>query len=200
MNEGVYSIKEKQLREIMSSLKKYDKYTYEHSLRVAKLSLIMGEQLHFNTDECNQIYLAGLLHDIGKIEIPIDIINKSGELSKEEYRIIKEHPMKGYNIMKKYNIDASVLNGILSHHERLNGEGYPFNLKGPDISLQARILGVVDSFDAMTSERTYNEKMTYDESLRILLNNTELYDEKIVNLLSDCYERGNKLCQRITMQ
>lgn len=194
MDEVSYliEIKQQEIERIMTELKKYDEYTYEHSMRVAELSFAIGKQLNLSEDECNEIYLAGLLHDIGKLEIPIEIITKKSKLSNEEYEMIKEHPMRGYNIMRKCDVSKSVLNSILGHHERLNGSGYPHRLKDSEISLFSKILGVVDSFDAMTSDRTYSKGMTDKKALKYLLkDNGEMYDKNIVKSLISCCERRN---------
>lgn len=136
-----------------------DKYTRGHSSRVAKYSRMIAGLAGKSEEECRQIYLAGLLHDIGKISISGAIINKQGKLTDEEYAKIKTHPEKGALILEKMKSIPFLQNGAKYHHERFDGKGYPAGLKGTEIPDMARIIAVADAYDAMTSYRSYRPTM-----------------------------------------
>lgn len=132
-----------------------DRYTSGHSKRVAMYARMIAERMGKNREEQEIIYRAGLLHDVGKIRIPAEIINKPGKLTDEEYNIIKIHPVTGYHILRGISDDNYIADTAKYHHERYDGKGYPNGLSGEDIPESARILGVADSYDAMTSNRSY---------------------------------------------
>lgn len=136
-----------------------DRYTSGHSKRVAEYSRMIAARMGKTKEEQEEIYRAGLLHDIGKIRIPVEIINKESKLTDEEYNIIKIHPVTGYHILR--GISGSKLIAITAkyHHERYDGRGYPNGLEGEKIPESARILGVADSYDAMTSNRSYRKAL-----------------------------------------
>ena len=132
-----------------------DKYTNGHSLRVAEYSAMIGSKMNMTQEELDNIYYIGLLHDIGKIGIPDEIINKTSRLTDEEYAIIKTHPVIGSEILEKMSELPDIMVGARWHHERFDGKGYPDGLVGEDIPLVARIIGVADAYDAMSSTRSY---------------------------------------------
>lgn len=136
-----------------------DRYTSGHSKRVAEYARMLSKRMGMSEEEQEEIYRAGLLHDIGKIRIPVEIINKAGKLTDEEYNIIKIHPVTSYNILR--GIAGSNLIAIAAkyHHERYDGRGYPNGLAGDMIPLAARILAVADTYDAMTSNRSYRKAL-----------------------------------------
>ena len=133
-----------------------DHYTSGHSIRVAKYSREIAGRMGMSPEEQEDIYTLGLLHDIGKIGVPESIINKNGKLTDEEFETIKEHPVMGYDILKNVKELPSLAVGARWHHERYNGRGYPDGLSGESIPLEARIIGVADAYDAMTSNRAYS--------------------------------------------
>lgn len=132
-----------------------DKYTNGHSIRVAEYSRMIAERLHMTQNEQDDIYYIGLLHDIGKIGIPDEIINKTSKLTDEEYNIIKTHPVIGSEILEEMTEIPEIAFGARWHHERYDGKGYPDALQGENIPLVARIIGVADAYDAMSSMRSY---------------------------------------------
>ena len=136
-----------------------DRYTSGHSKRVAEYSRMIAARMGKSKDEQEEIYRAGLLHDIGKIRIPVEIINKAGKLSDEEYNIIKIHPVTGYHILRGISGSNLISLATKYHHERYDGKGYPNGLEGEQIPEAARILGVADSYDAMTSNRSYRKAL-----------------------------------------
>ena len=134
-----------------------DKYTNGHSLRVAMYSMMLAKELGMSKQQRLDIYYMGLLHDIGKIGIPNSIINKTTKLTDEEYEIIKKHPIYGYDILSQIQSMPDLSIGARYHHERVDGKGYPDGLSGYDIPYMARIIAVADSYDTMTSNRSYRK-------------------------------------------
>ena len=139
-----------------------DRYTSGHSKRVAEYSRRIAARMGKSKEEQEEIYWAGLLHDVGKIRVPNDIINKVGKLTEEEYDIIKIHPVTGYHILNGVSGYNDIGIGAKYHHERYDGKGYPNGLEGTKIPEVARILGVADSYDAMTSDRSYRKALPQD--------------------------------------
>ncbi|MBQ7781155.1 MAG: response regulator [Lachnospiraceae bacterium] len=139
-----------------------DRYTSGHSKRVAEYSRLIAQRLGKSREEQEEIYRAGLLHDIGKIRVPAEIINKPGRLTDEEYNMIKIHPVTGYHILRGITGSGYIANAAKYHHERYDGTGYPNGLAGEKIPEVARILGVADAYDAMASDRSYRKALPQD--------------------------------------
>lgn len=139
-----------------------DRYTSGHSKRVAEYSRLMAARMGKSDKEQETIYQAGLLHDVGKIRIPVDIINKPGKLTDEEYNLVKIHPVTGYHILKDISDQHDMATAAKYHHERFDGRGYPNGIEGESIPEMARILAVADSYDAMTSNRSYRKALPQD--------------------------------------
>ena len=139
-----------------------DKYTNGHSFRVGLYSRMLAKELGLSPQEREDIYYMGLLHDIGKIGIPTAIINKTSRLTDEEYEIIKKHPVFGYEILAEIKSMPALSTGARYHHERIDGKGYPDGLKGDEIPYMARIIAVADSYDTMTSNRSYRQYLPQD--------------------------------------
>ena len=159
-----------------------DPYTSGHQKRVALLSSAIAKEMDLPENQIEGVYIAGILHDIGKISIPIDITSKPGKISKAEFSIIKTHPEVGYKILKNIEFPRPVAKIILQHHERLNGSGYPYNIPDKKILLEAKILGVADVVDAMSSHRPYRPALSIEETLgEIKKNKGILYDPKVVD-------------------
>lgn len=143
----------------LRELEERDDYTFNHSLNVCMLSTMIGKWLGYNQVELKQLSLAGLFHDIGKLKISDDIINKPGKLTEREFQIIKKHPIYGYDcIIDTVGISKNVALGVLEHHEREDGSGYPHGIKGDEIHEFAKIIAVSDIYDAMTSNRAYKKR------------------------------------------
>ena len=147
------------IRAMSGALDAKDRYTRGHSDRVAHLSAQIALALGFTEDEAERVHLAGILHDVGKIGVPEAVLCKPGRLTDEEFAKIKLHPEIGHEILGGIPSLRDVLPGVLHHHERFDGRGYPHGLGGEDIPLLARIIGVADTFDAMSSNRAYRSKM-----------------------------------------
>ena len=139
-----------------------DKYTNGHSMRVAKYSKMIATRLGLSEEEIEELTKMAMLHDIGKIGVPDAIINKKDSLSKDEYYIVQKHPSVGFDILSEMPEMKDIGAGARWHHERFDGKGYPDGLKGEDIPLYARIIGVADAYDAMTSNRSYRTYMMQD--------------------------------------
>jgi len=158
-NEKVEDMNKKIIRALVRTIDAKDRYTNGHSLRVAEYSKEIARRMNKTEKEQETIYYAGLLHDVGKIRIPVDVINKPGKLTDEEYEQIKIHPVTSYHILKDIFDDVKVKNGAKFHHERYDGTGYPNGLKGENIPEIARIIGVADAYDAMASNRSYRKAL-----------------------------------------
>ena len=168
-----------------------DKYTRGHSERVARISVAIGRQLGLSSDELETLRISALLHDVGKIAIDDNILKKPAALTNEEYEIMKTHPQKGYKIMSQIPAMKDFLPGMYMHHEMVNGEGYPQGLSDKEIPLQAKIVSVADTFDAMTIDRPYQKGMLLPEALeRIRTFVGTRYDASVVNALIRGCEAG----------
>ncbi|MDQ2938037.1 MAG: HD domain-containing protein [Acidobacteriota bacterium] len=143
-----------------------DPYTRGHSERVSRMSVAIAQRLGLPDDECEKIRISALLHDVGKISIDDNILKKPAALTDEEYVIMKTHPQKGYKIMSQIQAMKEFLPGMYMHHEMVNGQGYPQGLKGDEIPLMAKIVAVADTFDAMTTDRPYQQAMQFEEAIK----------------------------------
>ncbi len=170
----------------MIEIKSYDNYTYSHSLNVGILSAMLAGELGITRNRLEDLALCALMHDIGKIDIPIDIINKNGAVTPDEFNVIKNHPLKGVERMRKcYNLSTEVLPGIQSHHEKIDGSGYPFGHSGGQIPLFGRILAVADVYDALTSQRSYRKAWHPKEALEyIIAGSDSQFDCELVRVFS----------------
>jgi HD-GYP domain-containing protein (c-di-GMP phosphodiesterase class II) len=167
-----------------------DKYTRGHSERVARFSVAIGKRLGISADELEKLRISALLHDVGKIAIDDAILKKPAALTAEEFEIMKTHPQRGYKIMSNIPAMKDFLAGMYMHHEMVNGEGYPQGLKGNEIPLQAKIVSVADTFDAMTTDRPYQKGMKLQAALdRIQDFVGTRYDPDVVDaLIAACCE------------
>lgn len=176
---------------IANSVEARDKSTGRHSYRVAEYSVMIAQELGFNEEQQEQIRKTGLLHDIGKIGVPDNILNKTTKLTDEEYEIIKRHTIIGSEILKGLTLISRFDEGAKYHHERYDGSGYPFGLKGEEIPLNARIIGIADAFDAMTANRIYRKRLDMEvvkEELRHWSGSQ--FDPGLVDVMLDLIESG----------
>ena len=150
---------------LANAIEASDPYTSGHCQRVTQFSLILGKQLGLSKEDMIKLEYAAILHDIGKIGIPEGILQKNGKLTEEEYDLVKKHPQIGVSILGSVPFLKESIKGILQHHERIDGKGYPGGLKGEEISLFARILCIADAYDAMTSTRPYRSAMSTMEAI-----------------------------------
>ena len=181
------------LMEVVKQVELKDNYTYWHSDRVANNAVKIAKKMNLNTDQVHNINSASFLHDIGKINIPEDILNKPTFLTEEEFSIVKKHPVDGVEMIKGSNYEE-ILPIIEQHHERLNGSGYPYGLTGDQILLESRIIAVSDSFDAMTEDRPYRKafepQFAIDEIKRLVGTH---YDKQVVEAFEEVLKDEGKI-------
>ncbi|HPM76007.1 MAG TPA: response regulator [bacterium] len=170
-------------------VEKRDPYTAGHQIRVAKLAKAIATELGFPPEKIEGIYLAGIIHDIGKISVPAEILAKPGKLSEQEYALIRLHPQSGYEILRPIRFPWPIAEIALRHHERLDGTGYPHNLVGDAILFEARILAVADVVEAMSSHRPYRPALGIDRALaEIRAEKGRLYDPTVVEICLRLFE------------
>ena len=160
------------IREIVTAFSKTvdmkDKYTNGHSFRVARYTAMLTRELGYDEETVEKYYNIALMHDIGKIGIPEEVLNKPGKLTDEEFAIIKSHTVLGYNVLKDIGIMPDLAEGAVAHHERPDGKGYPKGLKQDEIPRVAQIIAVADTFDAMYSNRPYRKRMNFEKAVSII--------------------------------
>ena len=161
-NQKIAEMNRKIIRALVRTIDAKDRYTNGHSIRVAEYSKEIAKRMKKSEKEQENVYYAGLLHDVGKIRVPGAVINKPGKLTDEEYEQIKVHPITSYHILKDIYDDKTVALGAKFHHERFDGKGYPNGLQGENIPEIARIIGVADTYDAMASNRSYRKAFPQD--------------------------------------
>ncbi|WP_425060729.1 hypothetical protein SCACP_14720 [Sporomusa carbonis] len=145
----------------MHMVRRQDDYTFHHSVNVAVICGVLGKWLGYTGKNLKDLIFAGLLHDVGKTQIPVEILNKPGKLSHEEMDIMRLHTIRGYHLVRSTpGIPVGVIYGVLQHHERFDGSGYPFSVRGDKIHEYAKIIAIADIYDAMTSDRVYHRKVS----------------------------------------
>lgn len=167
----------------LSEIKSCDEYTYTHCINVALYSMLIAKWLDLPEESVKNVIQAGLLHDIGKVKIPNEILNKNGKLSSEEFELMKKHSMYGYDFIKDIsNISESVKEAVLLHHERLDGSGYPFGYSGSSISLLTKIVSMADVYDAMTQNRVYKNKANPFDAFKMFLTiGATMFESTVLN-------------------
>lgn len=159
-----------------------DPYTLNHQIRTSQLVVAIGKEMNLEPHVIEGIKLAAMIHDIGVVHLPSQIINKSGSLSDREYALIKTHPKRGHEIISKIDFRQPVAEILFQHHEKMDGSGYPNGLKGNEILIQSRILSVADTFEAMVSDRPYRKAHSTQIAIEYLIQNSGiLFDPEIVN-------------------
>ncbi len=162
-------------------VEKRDPYTSGHQKKVAQLACAIGEEMGLSTETIDGIYIAAILHDIGKINIPFEFLNKPGRLELFEFDIIKNHPVSAYEMLKAIDFPYPVARIILQHHEKYDGSGYPYGIKAEDILIEARILTVADVVEAISSHRPYRPSLGIEYALQeIAANAGQLFDPDVV--------------------
>lgn len=173
---------EQSIQTIADTVAARDPYTAGHQRRVADLATAIAREMELPEEQVNGIHLAGIIHDLGKIHIPSEILSKPGRISDAEYALIKEHPQSGYDILKDVKFPWPIADIILQHHERLDGSGYPQGLKDGDILLEARIIAVADVVEAMSSHRPYRPGLGVESALEeIERHQRKWYDPEVVD-------------------
>jgi putative nucleotidyltransferase with HDIG domain len=166
-----------------------DPYTAGHEQRVAELARLIGKKMGLNENRLMGLYIGGLLHDIGKISTPESILSKPGQLTDEEWNLLRAHTKRGYEILKDTNLPWPVADMAMHHHERLDGSGYPHNISGDKLSLENRILAVCDVVEAMSSHRPYRPARSKDEVIEeIKSGRGTKYDTNVVDVMLQIIE------------
>jgi HD-GYP domain-containing protein (c-di-GMP phosphodiesterase class II) len=179
------------IRMLAAAIDEKDPYTRGHSGRVAKYSLILGDGLGLNAEDLDRLRISALLHDVGKIGVEDRVLKKPGKLNDEEFELMKQHTVKGANIMRPVAQLKDMLPGIELHHERMDGGGYPYGLHGDSIPMMARIIAVADTFDAITTNRPYQSAMDVDFALeRIRSLAVTKFDPNVVAALENAIAAG----------
>ena len=172
-------------------------YTRGHSERVTRYSVAIAKEMGLSRQEIKDLQISALLHDVGKIGIRESVLDKNGKLTQEEYEEIKRHPLIGAEIVSKIVNCERIVPGILDHHERYDGKGYPYGRKGEEISLFGRIIAVADAFDAMTSTRAYRKALPFQVAVEeIVYNAGYQFDPKVVKYFVQVYEKEKDIWQR----
>lgn len=169
------------LKDLLEKSEEKDMYTYNHGKRVMEYSVKLSEKMGLPSELADKISVSSVFHDIGKCYVPDGILNKPASLSREEYRYIMKHPIHGRDLVEgKFGSDIAEI--VEQHHERVDGSGYPFGLTGDEIRLEAKIIAVADSYDAMTTDRPYRKGMPPAEAAKELKRCAgKMYDRKVVN-------------------
>jgi HD-GYP domain-containing protein (c-di-GMP phosphodiesterase class II) len=184
------------IRAIAATIDAKDGYTHRHSERVALLATRLGKEIALSPEELETVQLAGLLHDVGKIAVPDAILNKPGRLTPEEFEDMKKHPGHGARILENIQNASvqAVLPGVKHHHEKWDGTGYPDGLKGEDIPLLARLLGVADFFDALTSARSYRAAMSPEVAVDLITKSSGThFESSLADLVLRLHTEGTLL-------
>jgi len=179
------------VRSLASAVDAKDPYTLGHSQRVTQYALAVAQELELSASECEDLQLAALLHDVGKIGLPDEILLKAGKLTSDEWEQVRKHPIWGEEILRPIKQLRRVASWIRHEHERWNGSGYPDGLKGADIPLPSRIIAVADAFDALTSDRSYRKAVSVSEAIGVLQSvaGTE-YDSEVLAAFLTALESG----------
>ncbi|HXC49177.1 MAG TPA: HD domain-containing phosphohydrolase [Candidatus Sulfotelmatobacter sp.] len=189
------------IRMLAAAIDEKDPYTRGHSGRVAKYSTIIAQEMNLSPEALDKLKIAALLHDVGKIGVDDRVLKKPGSLTPEEFEIMKTHTTKGANIMRPVSQLKDMLPGIELHHEHMDGRGYPYGLTGPQIPQMARIIGVADTLDAMTTNRPYQNAMDLDYALgRIKALAGSKFDEAIVVALESAVKAGKLRLTAVEVQ
>jgi putative nucleotidyltransferase with HDIG domain len=189
------------IRMLAAAIDEKDPYTRGHSGRVAKYSQIIGRELGLTPEDLDKLRIAALLHDVGKIGVDDRVLKKPGSLTPEEFDLMKQHTVKGANIMRPVSQLKEMLPGIELHHEHIDGRGYPYGLSGQQIPLMARIIGVADTLDAMTTNRPYQTAMDLDFALgRIKALTGSKFDAAVVTALDSAIAAGRLRLSAVEVQ
>lgn len=193
------------VRSLVNAVDQKDEYTSGHSLRVGYYATMLGRELKLNSHDLQMLQWSALLHDVGKIGIRDDVLKKPGKLTEEEFNHIKEHPLRSYKVVKEVPQMAEALDGVLYHHERYDGSGYPSGLVGETIPKQARIIQIADVFDALTSSRSYRPANDWKTALAIMAAESgktvdpalrEMFDRLIRDIANESHDAWAKLVHR----
>ncbi|MGH2316569.1 HD domain-containing phosphohydrolase [Planococcus sp. SE5232] len=181
------------LRSIGEAVEKKDRYTFNHSARVSNYAVKTASKMNLRKEQMENLLLASILHDIGKINIPEEVLKKPSKLTNEEFEMVKKHPGDGAAMIRDTPY-ADIADIVEQHHERVNGRGYPFGLKGDQILVEAKIIGVCDTFDAMTEDRAYRSAFTAEYAMAEINSLIGIqYDEEVVKAFEQVLKEEGRL-------
>jgi putative nucleotidyltransferase with HDIG domain len=178
------------MQNLIGATETKDEYTAGHNYRVAMYGLQLAQAMNLDPERLRALTRGGLIHDVGKIQIPGEILNKPGKLDADERTVIEQHPVIGYEMCKYIGFMTEELSVIRHHHEKWDGTGYPDKLKGTEISLLARILAVADVYDALTSRRSYREPWSQERALQVIVEGSGTHFDP------ECVTAFVRLCQQ----
>lgn len=179
----------------------WDSGTAYHQSRTADLAHAIAGEMDIPGEKRHEIYMAALVHDIGKMALPRQLLFKPNCLSDNEYREIQKHCVEGYATLMSKGVTQTIIEAVLQHHERVDGSGYPHGVSGSSISLEARIISVADVFDAITSHRPYRQSLSLDVALAEIVNNRDvLYDANVVDACLQLFMQGSYIFSRLPYQ
>ncbi|MGV8026975.1 MAG: HD domain-containing phosphohydrolase [Anaerolineaceae bacterium] len=179
---------------IAATVEMRDPYTAGHQTRVADLATAIANEMHLSDAQVESIHMAGIIHDLGKINVPAEILSKPGKISDLEFEIIKTHPKVGYDLLKKIEFPWPIAQIVLQHHEKMNGSGYPQGLKGEEIMIEARILCVADIVEAMSSHRPYRPSLGIDKALAQIKKDRGIFlDPDVVDACLKLFAHGYQM-------
>ena len=168
-------------------LKCSDEYTYKHSVDVASMAVLIGKTLKLGSSDLVNLAKAGLLHDVGKVQVPKNILHKTDKLSNDEFSLMQLHPLLGYNrIQNRLDLSFDVKQAVLQHHEKIDGTGYPSGIDGYTITYYARIIAVADVYDALVTDRPYREAMSPTEAIETMNGMFNHFDLQVYKAFLDC--------------
>jgi putative nucleotidyltransferase with HDIG domain len=178
----------------LTAMRNYDNYTFTHMVNVSILAMAQARALGIDGKLLREFGMSALMHDIGKVRTPKEILNKPGKLTDEEFSQMRLHPVHGARILSQIQSDkvVSILPGVKYHHERWDGKGYPEGLKGEEIPMLGRVLGVADFLDALSSDRSYRKGLTLDEALAMVKDlEGKAFDPVVVKAAVELHEKGD---------
>jgi putative nucleotidyltransferase with HDIG domain len=184
------------IQTIAATVETRDPYTAGHQTRVAGLAAAIASEMRLNKHQIESIRMAGVIHDLGKMKVPAEILTKPGKISDLEFEMIKTHPRVGFDLLNKIDFPWPIDEMVLQHHEKMNGSGYPQGLKGNEIMLEARILSVADIVEAMSSHRPYRPALGVEKALdQIKQDRGQLLDPDVVDACLKLFKEGYKLLE-----
>ena len=188
----------KTVQSLVNTIEAKDMYTESHSIRVARYATFIAKELNMDKSDIEDIWVAGVLHDIGKIGISDSILNKTDQLTKDEYQLVKQHPTIAYKIISNIGLDQGIMKAVKHHHERYDGNGYPDGLSGENIDMLSCIISVADAFDAITSERSYKKSKSLEEGIEELNQcQGKQFNPYVVDVFSKAYYRDKEAIAQI---
>lgn len=185
-NRDLEDLNSNLVNSLVSAIEAKDKYTLGHSERVSAYAVDIAKKLNLPEKQVNEIKIAGMLHDVGKIGISDEILHKPAKLSKDEFEEMKRHPSIGTWILNTLNLSENTINAINYHHERFDGTGYPLGISGKDLPIETQIISLSDAYDAMTSERPYRDAMSPEEAIKEIKKNSQTqFNPQLVDILEE---------------